>query len=196
MILLDKDIKDFFNQKIFDLDEDEVDAFFDRYSSEEVIQCLFEKLKVIAISDEINELAWRLGRRFGDLSKNYEVDINSFSWLNISNMNEKIALVNFMSGYWDQSRADFDTLINLSNIVSDAILNELDWSSDLISSGIDAVIIGYSNNKDLFKENLDAKNDLKKIFKLFAEYFSNISGNDFTDYQNSLLKLINKAINS
>jgi hypothetical protein len=196
MILLDKDIKDFFNQKIFDLDEDEVDAFFDRYSSEEVIQCLFEKLKVIAISDEINELAWRLGRRFGDLSKNYDVDINSFSWLNISNMNEKIALVNFMSGYWDQSRADFDTLINLSNIVSDAILNELDWSSDLISSGIDAVIIGYSNNKDLFKENLDAKNDLKKIFKLFAEYFSNISGNDFTDYQNSLLKLINKAINS
>lgn len=196
MILLDKDIKDFFNQKIFDLDEDEVDAFFDRYSSEEVIQCLFEKLKVIAISDEINELAWRLGRRFGDLSKNYDVDINSFSWLNISNMNEKIALVNFISGYWDQSRADFDTLINLSNIVSDAILNELDWSSDLISSGIDAVIIGYSNNKDLFKENLDAKNDLKKIFKLFAEYFSNISGNDFTDYQNSLLKLINKAINS
>jgi hypothetical protein len=196
MILLDKDIKDFFNQKIFDLDEDEVDAFFDRYSSEEVIQCLFEKLKVIAISDEINELAWRLGRRFGDLSKNYDVDINSFSWLNISNMNEKIALVNFISGYWDQSRADFDTLINLSNIVSDAILNELDWSSDLISSGIDAVIIGYSNNKDLFKENLDAKNDLKKIFKLFSEYFSNISGNDFTDYQNSLLKLINKAINS
>jgi hypothetical protein len=44
MLTVDKKLKDFFEDEIFD-DEDEVNDFLDRYDCKSVIQCLFEELK-------------------------------------------------------------------------------------------------------------------------------------------------------
>jgi hypothetical protein len=137
MTILNEEIEFFFQQNIFDMDEDEVNSFLEKYDREEILRCLFEKLKVIATSDDTDEPAWRLGRIFGDISKRYNADTVVYSWLNIFDMKEKRSLLNFLSGYWDQSRADLNVLIGLAAILKDVISNELRWPNEVAIAGIE-----------------------------------------------------------
>jgi hypothetical protein len=107
--------------------------------------------------------------------------------------NEKRALFNFMSGYWDQSRGDINTLIELCNVIQTTILNKPTWPSELISSGIDAVAIGCSNNKHLFESDKETKSKISENLRLFIEYLSNIS-DDYLDHRQSVIKLMNEVI--
>jgi hypothetical protein len=170
MTILNEEGKKFFQQEIFDIDEDEIDNFLDKYNQEEIIYLLSEKLKIIATSSDIDETAWRLGRIFGDLSKRYNADTVVYSWLNIFDMKEKRSLLNFLSGYWDQSRADLNVLMGLADTLNNVILNELKWCSEVTVAGIDAVAIGYGNNKRFFEEDIAIKNNLSKKLRSFKEY--------------------------
>jgi hypothetical protein len=191
MIILNEEIEFFFRQNIFDIDEDEVDNFLDTYNREEILRCLFERLKVIATSNDTDEPAWRLGRIFGDISKKYRADTAVYSWLNIFDMKEKRSLLNFLSGYWDQSRADLNVLIGLADTLKNVISNELRWSNEVTIAGIDAVAIGYGNNRRFFEEDTAIKSDLSEKIRLLKEYL--LDSLDKYPNQQSLIELLDRV---
>ncbi len=191
MTILNEEVELFFQQDIFDVDEDEVDSFFDKYDREEILRCLFEKLKAIAVSDDTDEPAWRLGRIFGDISKKYNADTVVYSWLNIFDTKEKRSLLNFLSGYWDQSRADLNVLMGLATILKDVISNELKWPNAVAIAGIDAVAIGYGNNKRFFEEDVAIKSDLIEKLRLLKEYL--LGSLDKDPSQQSLIELLDRV---
>jgi hypothetical protein len=164
-------IKEFFKDKITDLDDDEVDKFLGEFSCEIVLQCLSDKLKFIATSKYPDEDAWRLGRTFGDVSKRYSADTEAYSWLKNYSFSEKNALLNFLSGYWDQTKPDLDILMDLSNILKNAIVNK-EWPQDLIRIGIDAVTNGYSSLEYRTEISFDIKNIFNDKLKTFEIYLS------------------------
>jgi hypothetical protein len=84
MISSDAALKNFFQRDIIDLFEDKVDSFLSHYSIEQVIQCLFDRLKSFEYGDD----AWRLGTAFAYISKKYSVDTHIYSWLKTSTLNE------------------------------------------------------------------------------------------------------------
>jgi hypothetical protein len=191
MTILNEEVKSFFQQEIFDIDEDEVDRFFDKYDQEEILRCLFERLKVIATSNDTDEPAWRLGRIFGDISKKYRADTVVYSWLNIFDMKEKRSLLNFLSGYWDQSRADLNVLMGLTAILKNVISNEPRWSNEVTIAGIDAVAIGYGNNRRFFEEDTAIKSDLSEKLRLLKEYL--LDSLDKYPNQKSLIELLDRV---
>lgn len=185
-------IKEFFKDKITDLDDDEVDKFLGDFSCEIVLQCLADKLKIIATSKYPDEEAWRLGRTFGDVSKRYSADIEAYSWLGNYSFLEKNALLNFLSGYWDQTKPDLDTLIDLSNILKNAMVNK-EWPQDLILVGIDAVTNGYSSLEYRAEISFDIKNIFNDKLKTFEIYLSDSivdpsSSRQTLDFVKSVLK--------
>jgi hypothetical protein len=191
MTPVNMEIKNFFQEKIFDLDEDEVDSFLERYDPEEVMHCLSEKLKSVAVSNDTDEPAWRLGRIFGDISKKYKADTTAYSWLDTSNMKGKRSLLNFLSGYWDQSRADLKTLMELATTLENEILAESKWLNELVVAGIDAVAIGYGNNKKFFEEDINVKSNLSEKLSLFREYLSNSPDEKLS--RQSLIELLDRV---
>jgi hypothetical protein len=185
-------IKEFFKDKITDWDDDEVDKFLGDFSCEIVLQCLADKLKIIATTKYPDEEAWRLGRTFGDVSKRYSADIEAYSWLGNYSFLEKNALLNFLSGYWDQTKPDLDTLIDLSNILKNAMVNK-EWPQDLILVGIDAVTNGYSSLEYRAEISFDIKNIFNDKLKTFEIYLSDSivdpsSSRQTLDFVKSVLK--------
>jgi hypothetical protein len=185
-------IKEFFKDKITDLDDGEVDKFLGDFSCEIVLQCLTDKLKIIATSKYPDEEAWRLGRTFGDVSKRYSADIEAYSWLGNYSFLEKNALLNFLSGYWDQTKPDLDTLIDLSNILKNAMVNK-EWPQDLILVGIDAVTNGYSSLEYRAEISFDIKNIFNDKLTTFEIYLSDSivdpsSSRQTLDFVKSVLK--------
>lgn len=172
MINSDEKIKDFFQQKVYDLDEDEINVFFERYSVDKVIQCLLDELKTLTCSKYGDDSAWQLGRIFGSISKKYCADVQVSLLIKNATEKEKIILFNFLSGYWDQADINCDVLSKLSKNLADTIISskKLDCSHKLISASIDAITIGYSNNKHLFIANQDVAKELKQNFKCFLAY--------------------------
>ena len=136
-----------------------------------------------------------LGRIFGDISKKYSADIKAYSWFKTSNNLEKKALLNFISGYWDQTKADINTLILISKISSKAVSNK-EWSEDLILAAIDAVAIGYANNKQIIHNHLENTNEIKENLQLFLEYLSNFSAKSpsLSSQCESLQRLLRKCL--
>lgn len=192
---LNKKLIDFFQQEVYDLDEDEIDIFFDEFEEEDVIQCLFNELKSIAKLNYGEERAWRLGRIFGDISKKYSVDIKAYTWFMTSNNLEQKSLLNFLSGYWDQAEANISILVKLSRITSEKISNKA-WSQNLILAAIDTVAIGYVNNQQIVDNNPNSTNNIKENLQLFKEYISNISANSQSLYSNfqSLQRLLKTCL--
>jgi hypothetical protein len=185
---LNEKLASFFDEDIFDLDENEVNVSLDKFDRQDVLQCLFSKLKSLAKIDYGDEWAWRLGRKFGDISLKYSADEQAYLWINISNDSEKQVLINFLSGYWDQAEADIYAILKLSNITSQAILNK-EWSQKLILAAIDAVAIGYVNNKKLFENNVGDKTSIEDNLEVYREYLSNIQANS-----QSIQQLLNECL--
>jgi len=177
------------------LHEDEIDNFFDKFDPKDIIKCLCNELKSIATLEYGDEQAWKLGRIFGDTSKKYSADIKAYSWFKTSNNLEKGALLNFISGYWDQTQADINTLILISQISSKAVSNK-EWSEDLILAAIDAVGIGYANNKQIIHNHLENTNEIKETLQLFREYLSNIADNSepLSSHCQSLQELLKRCL--
>jgi hypothetical protein len=175
MISLDENLKTFFIDDIFD-DEDEVDKFLSQYACEYVIQSLMERLKSLVEAPpdiaHISDTAWRLGRTFSELSERYAADKNIYALIDTCNDFEKISLLNFFSGYWDQSKADPNVLMGLTDILQNVISNELKWPDEVTAAGIDAVAMGYGNNKEIFTKDMVIKNNLSEKLKLFKRYLS------------------------
>lgn len=167
----DDKIKFFFEGDIIDLDDGKIDEFLDEFSCDIVLQSLSEKLKIIAKSKYPDEVAWRLGRTFGDISKRYSADVKAYFWLEFYNSSEKKSLLNFLSGYWDQTKPDFDTLKELSNTLADEIFNK-EWPKELIRAGIDAVTNGYSSLEYRSEVSFEIKSAFEGQLKLFETYLS------------------------
>ena len=175
-------IKKFFKEEIIDLDEEEVDKFLNKFNQQEVIQCLFDQLRTIALSNYPDESAWRLGRTFGDISKKYFADVKAYSWLNNFESLEKKVLLNFLSGYWDQTKPDFETLSDLSKVITKAT-SDKEWPQALVQVGIDAVTNGYSSLEYRSEVNSDVSNSFKEKLKIFETYLAPISTNSPDTYQ-------------
>jgi hypothetical protein len=170
MTISDEALKNFFQRDIIGLFEDKVDSFLSHYSIEQVIQCLFDRLK----SFEYGEDAWRLARVFADISKKYSVDTHIYSWLKTSTLNEKKILLNFLAGYYEGATPNFEIVMKISEKLVETIanLNEFTWDGEAISLAIEAVALGYVNNKQFFKENQDLEDKLKPRLIFFKTYIS------------------------
>ena len=168
--VLDKELRLFFEADIFG-DDEEVDDFLSQYSYESVVQCLLEKLKIIAASEDDIDPAWRLGGMFGYINQKYSVDSYAFNWLNILS---KDTLLNFISGYWNNAKPDSNILLELSTLVCKAISHEIEWTQESIFSGIQAVSTGYSSLQDratVIDMSLD--NEIQEKLKYFERYLYN-----------------------
>lgn len=175
MTISDEEIKIFFESRIFDLDENDVEIFFDKCDCEKVIKYLLDRLKLIAIYSDRDERSWRLGRVFGSIPKKYSADIKVYSLLNSCNDPEKEAMLNFISGYWYSLGADLDTLVEIFSLVKKAILNEIIWNKKLILIAIEAATIGYIYNPKMIEIDIDRKKDFDEALKLFKKYVSSVS---------------------
>ena len=173
--ILDEKLSIFFKDDIFG-DDDEVDSFLGQYDCSKVMQYLFEKLNLIAASRDNIEPAWRLGRVFAAISERYSADTEVYSLLNkTSNDLEKISLLNFLSGYWDGTKSNLNTVINLSNSVMNLVLDKSGCNEELISYGVDAVTTGYFSYSQRSQIDVDVESDLKENLRLFKVYLSTIS---------------------
>ena len=178
MTIYEQKIKNFFEEEIFDLDEDEVDTFLNGYSSEKVIECLIEKLKFLATFQYGDEWAWRLGRDFCSISNKYSADTQVYSLLNTSNLAKKKIMLHFLSGYWyGDIDANLEIVVKIAEEIIDTIanFNNLKWNQELIFVAIEAVAIGYLYNEQLLKVKINIENQLKQRLKTFKTYISNVA---------------------
>jgi hypothetical protein len=172
-MISDKNIKEFFQWQILKLDEDDVDIFLNNYSSEAVINCLLDELK--SLPQEGGEWAWKLGRVFGSISKKYCADSNTYSFLNSSDLRIKKILLSFLSGYWDNAEANLEIIVKIAKEIVDLIENHdnSQWDTWAITLAIEAVAVGYFNNKNLFK--VPEKSNLERVLTIFKAYVSDMS---------------------
>lgn len=144
-------IKKFLDQEVFDIWEEEVEVFFSQFRQELVVNKLIEHLKGLTKHD-INidiEVPWKLGRCFGDIKPRYPFDTAIYLQLRQGSLMEKLVVVNFLEGFWDQTFADWQILFQLSKDIIDDIgnFNSSGLSATYIESAIGAFVIGYANNK-------------------------------------------------
>ncbi len=177
MITSDRKLKSFFEDTIFDIDdENAIDTFFNNYSDRKVIQCLFDKLKSLSTERYSDEPSWVLGRIFGGISNKYSVDTQLFPLLNTCTVVEKKVLLNFLSGYFDNAEADVEIVVKIAEDIAYIIANpdDLKWDRETIALGIEAVFLAYLNNKQLFHVDKIIGNKLIQMLKIFKAYLSNI----------------------
>jgi hypothetical protein len=178
MITSDDQLKELFEQKIFDLDEDDIDKYLKQYTPERVLKYVLKKIKSIASSSDNTEPAWHLGRIFACLNERYSADVEAYSWFNTFNNSEKIALLNFLSGYWDGAKPDIKTVTALATVIEKSILDKLEDSEELIFWGIEATVTGYAK----YELDADMDNIIKEKFKFFETYLLNFSlHNSYTE---------------
>lgn len=177
MIIADEKLKNFFQREVFDLDDDEVNTFLSNYSVEKVIQCLFDNLNFLSTSQDGDEWAWRLGRVFCSISNKYSADTQVYSLLNTFTLADKKSLLHFLSGYWyGDTDANLEIVVKIAEEIIDIIANpdDLKWNRELIYVAIEAVVVGYLYNQQLFKVN-QVENQLKQRLKIFKTYISNVA---------------------
>lgn len=176
---LSQKIKDFLQQEIFDLHEEQIDTFLNEYSHEVVIQYLLDTLKSPSSFEYGFERSWKLGRIFGSISNRYSVDTHLSPLIINCNLDQKKSFMNFLSGYWDNGEANVETVLKIIEYIEITISepNELIWDREAIAFGLETVALGYLNNKKLFHLNKDLDNKLIRIFKFFKGYISNFPSN-------------------
>ncbi|MEG4445992.1 hypothetical protein QUB47_21610 [Microcoleus sp. AT9_B5] len=175
MVTSDREIKAFFEDTIFDIDDDdEIDTFFNNYSERKVIQCLFDKLKSLSTERYSDEHSWLLGRIFGGISNKYSVDTQLFPLLNTCTLVEKQVYFNFLSGYYDYAEPDVEIVVKIAEDIAYIIANpdDLKWDSETIALGIEAVSLAYLNKKQLFHVDKIIENKLIQMLKIFKAYLS------------------------
>jgi hypothetical protein len=176
MVTSDQKIKAFFEDTIFDIDdENAIDTFFKNYSARKVIQCLFDKLKSLSTERYSDEPSWLLGRIFGGLSNKYSADTQLFPLLNTCTLVEKKVFFNFLSGYFDNAEPDVEIVVKIAEEIAYIIANpdDLKWDQETIALGIEAVSLAYLNNKQLFHVDKIIGNKLIQMLKTFKAYLSN-----------------------
>jgi hypothetical protein len=175
MIATDERLKDFFIDEIFN-DDDEVDSFLSQYDCDSVVQCLFVRLKSLVESPPdiayIADTAWRLGRTFAAIPKKYSVDIKMYSLLESCNDFEKMGLLNFLSGYWDGTKSDLNTVSKLFDTLVEIISNKIEWSKRSVLFGIEAVSTGYSSFRQRSVIDTDLEDEFIEKLNLFKLYLS------------------------
>ena len=176
MVTSDQKIKAFFEDTIFDIDdENAIDTFFNNYSDRKVIQCLFDKLKSLSTERYSDEPSWLLGRIFGGISNKYSADTQLFPLLNTCTLVEKKVYLNFLSGYGDNAEPDAEIVVTIAEDIAYIIANPDDfkWDLETIALGIEAVSLTYLNNKPLFHMDKIIGNKLIQMLKVFQAYLSN-----------------------
>jgi hypothetical protein len=81
----------------------------------------------------------------------------------------------FLSGYWDNAEADLKIIVKIAKEIVNLIENHdnSQWDTWAITLAIEAVTIGYFNNKNSFK--VSEKSNLERILTIFKAYISAIS---------------------
>lgn len=195
MLTLDKELKDFFENNIFN-DEDEVNDFLAQYDYESIVKGLFEELKSLVelLPDLANlvDLASRLGSTFARISKKYSIDQKIYSFLDNCNTYEKVALFNFLIGYWYNTESHLDTVSGLSNTLLDMIPDKCEWSDEsmIFMFGVDALANGYFSYYQEYTINDDIGSILKERLKLFSVHLSNLSQSKFSSQIDELVDFI------
>lgn len=149
----------FYEQKIFDLDEDEVEGFLSGFEEEEIIDCFIKRLQFITSSkDDIDDVSWKFGRIFG-IYKKISMDgvlIKEFASFSAT---MKIACLNFLSGYWDEAIPNMENLKLFLNLVTESIVDN-NSPLRLKELSVEAIAVLYGNNKFIFSQDDDM---LKKV---------------------------------
>ncbi len=171
----------FFEQKIFDLDDDEIEIFFKGYSENQVNEYLNKKIQTLSTNeDTLIEDTWKLGYTFGNL-ENSIADKFIVSKIYDSSLKLKEAYFKFLSGFWGNN---IDNEINNLKKYSSYILDEdfnSTWNYELKMYSFEPIIIAYVNNKDAFM----ADNELSETIEIIKNYSQN---NKFDSELKELLK--------
>ncbi|MEG4573260.1 hypothetical protein QUA56_11275 [Microcoleus sp. N3A4] len=176
MVTSDRELKAFFEDTIFDIDdENAIDTFFNNYSDRKVIQCLFDKLKSLSTERYSGEPSWLLGEIFGGISNKYSVDTQLFPLLNTCTLVEKQVYFNYLSGYFGSAEPDVEIVVKIAEDIAYIIANpdDLKWDRETIALGIEAVSLAYLNKKQLFHVDKIIANKLIQMLKVFKAYLSN-----------------------
>jgi hypothetical protein len=175
MVTSEQKLKAFFEDTIFDIDdENAIETFFNDYSDRKVIQCLFDKLKSLSTERYSDEPSWLLGRIFGGISNKYSADTQLFPLLNTCTLVEKKVFLHFLCGYFDNAEPDVEIVVKIAEEIAYIIANpdDLKWDRETISLGIEAVSLAYLNNKQLFHGDKIIGNKLIQMLKKFKAYLS------------------------
>jgi hypothetical protein len=164
-------IDEYLEQKILDECEDETDEFFRQFDVQTVVNQLINRLRDLAKTSAYDE-PWKLGRSFGDIDTRYPVEIPAYLLFLQGNSTEKSVATNFLEGFWDQYSADWDTLIQLSTDVKNALrdFDHLDSSTFWTHSAIAALTTGCASNKYRLLKNETNESILKNALDLSFEF--------------------------
>jgi hypothetical protein len=167
MINKDSMLAEFFEQEIFDLDDDEIEEYLCDYSEGDVNENIIARLQLASLTrDEVEEVSWKLGRVFGGQRK-LNVDCVVISKLPEYSSDMVIACMNFLSGYWDEAKPDLVCLKTFLRFVSESVDSNR-WSQKLSALSVEAVATLYGNNKSIFLQDSELI-DLLGIVRSYAE---------------------------
>ncbi len=166
-----RSLQKFLDFDIFDTEEEQADLFFSQYDEQKIVHALSKcLLSYHRCSNEDLEDAWRLGRKFGNLSNNFSIDIEIVKLAAKENGPVRRVLYAFLSGFYDQADSNIGAVIDLGrNII--ILLGSEGVSKEIVYGAIEAFALGYLNNLKLFKNNplIDKKaKEMLAVFKVTA----------------------------
>lgn len=167
MVNQENTLENLFQQKIFDLDEDDVDILLKGFAEAEITENLVKRLQLAASSaNEFEDVPWKLGRIMGEYRK-IAFDSVLLSKFDAFSSEMKLACLSFICGYWDESAPNLQCLKSFLQTVSASIIENA-WSPKLKELAVEAVAVAYGNNQSIFMNNvsLSAQLDLIKVYAL------------------------------
>lgn len=144
---MDSSLINFFKEEIFDLDDDEIEIFLDKYPADKIQSCIDRRLEFAENLDKSSAYddSWRLGRILGAYEK-AKIDQYIIPKIDNSDLIMKEVYFNFLAGYWDEAEANLDSAKSLIKFIATA-LSSGDWTQDLAAVSIEPVAVVYGNSK-------------------------------------------------
>jgi hypothetical protein len=155
-------LKELFN-RILNKERSIVQRSLADYPVEIVIEYLLDEI-------QYTDDAWKLGRLFGTLEQrtNRYTSIDSYICLRykISSIEEKVNILDFLSGYWDSVGEKLGFVIEIGEEIIRSISNneKSEWDTNNIVLSIPLIALSYLNNKT----NPEYEDELKSISKIIV----------------------------
>jgi hypothetical protein len=151
---------------------------FDRIISKErsiIRNTLADYPVEIVIEYLLNEIQhtddpWKLGRLFGAIEQQTNryasIDLHIHSRYKISSVEEKVNILDFLSGYWDSVGEKLCFVIEIGQEILESISNskESGWDKDSILLSIPLIALAYLNNKN----NPEYEDELRLISEIIT----------------------------
>jgi len=153
----------FFEEKIYDLDDDEIGYYLSNYPDEEINASLNKKLKSLTPSDE----PWNFGVTFKSVKKS-TADKFILPKIYDAKDNIKEAYFEFLCGFWEKIDINQLPFIKEYSNYLVKLLSNLDFNEKLLHIAVRTFATAYLYNKSVCEKELDIYNNFE-IVKKYAQ---------------------------